>query len=1177
MTKLQSPITETTHVLPFNKLPPRDFERLCLWLVEREGYERAEHLGAAGSEQGRDIVAWREGTLWAFQCKRVRSFGPKDALAEVEKVLALPEDQRPAGLVFLVTCDVSVNTRQRVRDRCAGEMECHFWAGTELDEKVKRHPDMVEEFFQADQGNNATPSLKNGASQRLWQQFHHGTSVDDVLQSLVQLDNLVQTSEVSVSNAYDLRVDAFRTLQELTTDDPNRAEQLILDHLLPYCLERATDAPQEVRYARSRCRECLAEWLNQYPEAERTVLRDKVLDRLHLALELAEPEGACWTISTIGFRRPDIVEALWQVVKRYDNRTGDTALSTLTALGVPPNERLQVLSALHQRAAERCNVELVGALRQLADPESLDVVLKYWLQPDNVEAWTRYSFSALHVLTDVADTVDTDPDLQDRVWQMISDLFEAHTDELTPALYLGRDIAPRCNSVNVVPTMLKWLSKEAEDSERSAHNRYLLCLRLEQCVRPRQLKGWENADEPVALLRQDASQDTQYKGRATTSEMMQKEIAWKTLLRLGHADVLTWFEESVATETNPFLRQKISEFLACFRLDPVPSTALRWVTEPYNVQPDNPSGEWVPRMAAIRIARSAASWEAFEALRKFGLTYDGKILQQSGDALAEVAVALAKAGETSVVDALVETVANSTEVRHRTVAAAALQSMAAEDLLPTEQVPRLAELLVDEGRDPYERSGLVAALGYSKEELAPGALQHMRTWALNRDDWLGGRSLETLARHGHLLDEPHLLTECLGLQKIGETWDLSLEANRIGWAAFIIGLLYLRHPAKFTPAIASSLRTQDWHSAVQVIRLLNHAHGKPDQPSLPTEIKEALIERTHQRQTRTSTETGIFRVLARLASDAMAQQPWDQIWNDWLPDARAALADALGEATYAEPEASSKAISLLLSLTRDSKYAVRRSAYRGLARQSAVSLEAMCFAWAEAATMELRQRAAEACAWLALSEGQPDAFGELYQRLAADPEADVRQTAERARRERRDRMWAEEYLSRVRRVEGKTNDEILSAWRYGQALTRVGDDACLRTLRIDLATRTLPPHVRYWFQKIIEDMEKHWREETQKWPEPWLTWEGTVEEGQGTAVLSDGQIIQVSYSLWEQPAPAPSEKHSWGGAMWPITIPTQLEISEFTVCLKDGRQGTALATKVSGGVTIFSGRGPYPA
>jgi len=79
LTHPQPSITGTTHTLPFDRLSPRDFERLCLWLIEREepalpvpsaaegslskGYERAEHLGAAGSEQGRDIVAWREGWL----------------------------------------------------------------------------------------------------------------------------------------------------------------------------------------------------------------------------------------------------------------------------------------------------------------------------------------------------------------------------------------------------------------------------------------------------------------------------------------------------------------------------------------------------------------------------------------------------------------------------------------------------------------------------------------------------------------------------------------------------------------------------------------------------------------------------------------------------------------------------------------------------------------------------------------------------------------------------------------------------------------------------------------------------------------------------------------------------------------------------------------------------------
>ena len=158
MAQSKPPITGTTHTLPFDKLSPRDFERLCLWLVQREGFERAEHLGAAGSEQGRDVLAWREGELWAFQCKRVQHFRPGDAEAEVDKVLSLLEDLRPVALVFLVACDVSDETRRRARARCGEEMGCEFWALTELDERVKDHPEIVEEFFEAGGDERDEPS-----------------------------------------------------------------------------------------------------------------------------------------------------------------------------------------------------------------------------------------------------------------------------------------------------------------------------------------------------------------------------------------------------------------------------------------------------------------------------------------------------------------------------------------------------------------------------------------------------------------------------------------------------------------------------------------------------------------------------------------------------------------------------------------------------------------------------------------------------------------------------------------------------------------------------------------------------------------------------------------------------------------------------------------------------------
>lgn len=49
-------LTVTRKPLPFSELSPLEFERVCLWLIERQGYLRTQHLGEAGSEQGRDIA-----------------------------------------------------------------------------------------------------------------------------------------------------------------------------------------------------------------------------------------------------------------------------------------------------------------------------------------------------------------------------------------------------------------------------------------------------------------------------------------------------------------------------------------------------------------------------------------------------------------------------------------------------------------------------------------------------------------------------------------------------------------------------------------------------------------------------------------------------------------------------------------------------------------------------------------------------------------------------------------------------------------------------------------------------------------------------------------------------------------------------------------------------------------
>ena len=140
-------ITGTSHPLPFDQLSPADFERLCLWLVKREGFTDVKHLGASGNEQGRDITARKDGLDWAFQCKRKQTFSFSDAEEEIEKILTLPEDEQPDKYVFIASCNISAQTRDQVPEKYP-QFEYEFWALTELDEMVKRHPDIVAEFFQ---------------------------------------------------------------------------------------------------------------------------------------------------------------------------------------------------------------------------------------------------------------------------------------------------------------------------------------------------------------------------------------------------------------------------------------------------------------------------------------------------------------------------------------------------------------------------------------------------------------------------------------------------------------------------------------------------------------------------------------------------------------------------------------------------------------------------------------------------------------------------------------------------------------------------------------------------------------------------------------------------------------------------------------------------------------------
>ena len=131
--------------------------------------------------------------------------------------------------------------------------------------------------------------------------------------------------------------------------------------------------------------------------------------------------------------------------------------------------------------------------------------------------------------------------------------------------------------------------------------------------------------------------------------------------------------------------------------------------------------------------------------------------------------------------------------------------------------------------------------------------------------------------------------------------------------------------------------------------------------------------------------------------------------------------------------------------------------------------------------------------WLNDSE-----FQKNFDCFSTDPERSVRETAFRISAERRKRSAGSKCLSEILRVhEGKTQ-EILKAWKFGQALGRVGDDFCIRTIRECAGSGNLPRNVRHWLERINEGIEEGWRKATQKWPEPWLSWGRSHRGGTGS-------------------------------------------------------------------------------
>jgi hypothetical protein len=156
--ELDPPVAAAAHELPFHAIPWEDFEKLCLRLVKHEGEpEHAQRFGTAGQDQsGIDIYARHvDGVYVVYQCRRVATLTDADLRRAVEDFLAGEWADRATRFVFC-TSQSSVPTRlageietqaARLRAREEPAIALVVWDAEALAERLRPHPDIVEEFF----------------------------------------------------------------------------------------------------------------------------------------------------------------------------------------------------------------------------------------------------------------------------------------------------------------------------------------------------------------------------------------------------------------------------------------------------------------------------------------------------------------------------------------------------------------------------------------------------------------------------------------------------------------------------------------------------------------------------------------------------------------------------------------------------------------------------------------------------------------------------------------------------------------------------------------------------------------------------------------------------------------------------------------------------------------------
>ncbi len=978
----------------------------------------------------------------------------------------------------------------------------------------------------------------------------------EILETMQRLD-VEGAGELSSKEELDLRYGALRALKRTLPSGVPEIANIITEYLLPLCVCRNTDAVElEESLLIYNCRELADEWLNSLSGEEGSRVMGVALSSLSAALERpAERRGACWTIANIGFRTDALTESLWRIAETGDTDDGALALRTLASLGLEGDQRLRCLERALELVREHLLPDLLGVLAAIPHSQTVSVLMEAWLSRPSSEIAPECN-NLLAVFAAIGRSLD-EPSAIDRACEAIGIMYKRLDQSFGRYLRLASNVLPQLNSPVSIQLLLQMLTEQTGIDE---YDRWLVMHRLEDCYWPRQLESepvlGEYRTPATEILKEFVLQLGDYKGRTATFPGEAKILGLRTAFFLGLPEIPSWLGEAMVKEQNPFLQQEILEAYAVLKIAPLPDPLPVWITEKKELGTGpGDNAEFIRRMGATRVARSAESWEAFDLLSRPGLTRDGSVMMETAEALVAAALCSGKSPEqrSDVIKRLFDAVEHPTTRAQLSSGCRALAAVARRKWLHAESEQLIALLTVEPeiSMEPHDRAELVSAVVALPTTNIPATiLDTIADWGRERSDILGERAVRAIVELKKAAEHTEWLAPKLGLSPVGGGWDWSQNASgQLESSVFVIVQLYAQSQAQFTPALCSILKDERWFVRYDAVSALLHLVLHEKIP-LDAPVRKALVTRARRRQNTRQSDPELLRKAAFLAPEQFVLEPWSDYCKDWLEDSRVGLANAIGEvfaklptdspktSVTDNPEPRRQATTHLLVLARDGRYAVRRAAHRALGKVSPVVLSDVCDALLTSHDVQERMLAAEAWAWLpdfavsGMAESGPIIHNLHAQRfhtsLLEDASKRVRDTAQRAADAKKRRDIARHYQIKLMTELPNANPEMLRSWKFGYALALIGDDDAIRTLQVHLSRTETSPCVRFWLVGLIQQMEKNWSKTMEKWPEPTARVPGGMEVVEAVVRIK-GRPVSLNCTLWHLSRATSEDDWRWGG------------------------------------------------